>query len=369
LKPGNVLLARVEDSQHQRHPTAIYIHREGMKPGWFEPKITDFGLAKRLEDGGQMTIAGKVFGSPSYMPPEQASGNWGEVGVLADVYSIGAILYCLLTGKPPFLSSNVVVTLMQVCEVNPAPPNLINPQIDTDLNAICLKCLEKSPPDRYASCRELAEDLSRYLEGLQPLAAQAATQARPQNSAYGSPFEKGPGNARTAWAIPGVQVGLVGLLTALLIGVGLETVWMCMISAMTAAFYFAAPWIPRRKRRGKPDPTKRRISHIWGLYLLGSTFTFLAGEIRGIALLDLLPVIVLEYALVYAFAGFVLTESLYPVSLLCFLAALVAAALVIAWIPTSGPVVFGAVFLVGIGFATWKLGWPFKKSRPSFQDT
>jgi serine/threonine protein kinase len=131
-----------------------------------EPHITDFGLAKQLgrPKSGQ-THTGTVLGTPSYMAPEQAQGRTNEIGPACDIYSLGAILYELVTGRPPFRAENPLDTLMQVIDHEPVPPRLLNPSIDHDLETICLKCLEKNPANRYVSAEELASDLQRYLNG------------------------------------------------------------------------------------------------------------------------------------------------------------------------------------------------------------
>lgn len=129
------------------------------------PCVTDFGLAKMLASGGPATRTGAIVGTPSYMAPEQAAGNLAEVGPLSDVYSLGAILFELLTGRPPFDETNPLDTLVQVLEGEPASPSQIRPDVPRDLELICLKCLEKSPENRYQSAEALAEDLERYLQG------------------------------------------------------------------------------------------------------------------------------------------------------------------------------------------------------------
>lgn len=141
-----------------------------------EPKVTDFGLARKTDDDSGMTRTGAVMGTPSYMPPEQAAGKTAEVGPLSDVYSLGAILYCLLTGRPPFQAANPMDTLLQVMEREPVSVSTINPEIQRDLETICQKCLQKETGKRYASAQELAEDLGRWLRG-EPIQARAVSNA------------------------------------------------------------------------------------------------------------------------------------------------------------------------------------------------
>ena len=134
------------------------------------PKVTDFGLARRIEGGSELTLSGVPMGTPSYMAPEQARGEKGAVGPATDVYALGAILYEILAGRPPFRAETSTGTLQQVLHDDPVPPSRLNSGVPRDLATICLKCLSKEPQRRYASAAALAEDLRRFLRG-EPIAA------------------------------------------------------------------------------------------------------------------------------------------------------------------------------------------------------
>jgi serine/threonine protein kinase len=142
-----------------------------------QPLITDFGLARRVAGDSGLTATGAVLGTPSYMSPEQASGRQSDVGPHSDVYSLGAILYELLTGRPPFCAASAVATLRQVTDNPPIAPHKLNDDVPQDLETICLKCLEKSPHVRYHSASELAEELGRFLDH-EPIQARPASPVR-----------------------------------------------------------------------------------------------------------------------------------------------------------------------------------------------
>jgi WD40 repeat protein len=174
------LAASIAEAIDYAHSRGI-IHRD-IKPANVlldttgKPRVTDFGLAKRLGQDSGLTATGQIIGTPNYMPPEQARGNSEEIGPLADVYSLGASLYHLLTGRPPFQAATIVDTLAQVVTQEPARPREINPAIPQDLETICLKCLEKVPARRYRSAGDVAGELRRFLAGL-PIAARPVGRA------------------------------------------------------------------------------------------------------------------------------------------------------------------------------------------------
>jgi hypothetical protein len=163
------LVATLARAMHTAHQRGI-VHRD-LKPANIllsadgTPKITDFGLAKRLDRASLHTQSGSILGTPNYMAPEQAGGSSKNIGPAADVYSLGAILYELLTGRPPFKGEHLLDTLDQLRWQAPVPPRRLHPQVPRDLEAICLKCLEKERTRRYATAEALAEDLGRFLRG------------------------------------------------------------------------------------------------------------------------------------------------------------------------------------------------------------
>ncbi|HTU92076.1 MAG TPA: tetratricopeptide repeat protein [Gemmataceae bacterium] len=165
------LLEQLAQGMHAAHQRGI-VHRD-LKPDNVllaedgTPKITDFGLAKRVEVGEGLTVSGVIMGTPSYMAPEQARGKSKsqEVGPAADIYALGAILYEMLTGRPPFRAESILDTLQLVLHDEPVPPTRLQPRLSRDLETICLKCLRKEPGQRYESALALADDLQRFMAG------------------------------------------------------------------------------------------------------------------------------------------------------------------------------------------------------------
>src|SRR5438034_1209391 len=167
VRRATELIAKLARTVHYAHENGI-LHRD-IKPGNVlldkegEPHLTDFGLARLVETEGTVTRTTEMLGTPSYMAPEQACGNNAELTGAADIYGLGAVLYQLLTGTPPFVGRSTYETVRLLLETDARQPRLLNPKVDRDLSTICLKCLEKDPQRRYSSALALAQDLERWL--------------------------------------------------------------------------------------------------------------------------------------------------------------------------------------------------------------
>lgn len=169
----------IAEAIHYAHEQGI-LHRD-LKPSNVlvdaatdQPRVMDFGLAKRLDGESSLTMTGQILGSPHFMPPEQADAQRGKVGRRSDVYGLGGILYFLLTARPPFQGDSLEATLGQVLNAEPVSPRLLNPALPRDLETICLKCLNKEPDRRYATAQAIREDLGRFLDG-EPILARPTT--------------------------------------------------------------------------------------------------------------------------------------------------------------------------------------------------
>jgi WD40 repeat protein/tetratricopeptide (TPR) repeat protein len=230
------LTMRVAEAVQYAHEKGV-IHRD-LKPANVlldaqgHPKVTDFGLAKKLQADSGLTHTGQVMGTPSYMPPEQAEGK--SVGPSADVYALGAILYCLLTGRPPFQAATPMDTLLQVVGQEPVPVRQLNATVPRDLETIGSKCLQKEPGKRYDSAAALAEDLRRYLVG-EPIAARPV------------------GTAERAWRWCRRNPAVAALLTT----IGLVLVGVTMGSVALASYFRRQEAVQRDLVNDKTELARR----------------------------------------------------------------------------------------------------------------
>jgi serine/threonine-protein kinase len=268
------LIGCVARAVHYAHQRGI-IHRD-LKPANIlldaqgQPYVSDFGLAKRLQADGKMTETGAVVGTPAYMAPEQAAGKKGEVTTQADVYSLGAVLYQLVTGRPPFQAGTPLETLLEVMEKSPQPPGKLNPQLDRNLEAVCLKCLEKDPQRRYGSAAELADDLERWQRG-------EPTLARPPSAWQAVRFWLRQHFGAAGWLV------VLGLLFGLLMGVGtLAIIVHPTIGPGAAAAYRRLPSLdPPWWARARPIPGWAALAIFWALVSLLSVLGLItAGLVR-----------------------------------------------------------------------------------------
>jgi serine/threonine protein kinase len=343
------LVARIARAVEHAHRHGI-LHRD-LKPSNVlideddQPVVTDFGLAKRTHAGGSgagLTQTGVIVGTPSYMAPEQAVASSAEVGPASDVYSLGAMLYELLTGRPPFQAASAVDVLLLVRSEEAVRPRLLNPGIDADLELICLKCLEKSPVHRYPTAARLADDLDAFLQG-EPVSARESSLAyfvsRLFRETHHAPVMENWGGL---WMLHSLNLlllcvvtnamGLMGVrdhLTYLLLwGIGL-VVW-------GAAFW---SW---RRRGGAVTFVERQMAHGWAAGVAASIGVFVIEVLLELEPLTLTPVLGVIAGMVFLFMAGTVSGWFYVPAVLCF-----AAGVPIAIFPVVGPTLFGLVAALG----------------------
>jgi hypothetical protein len=307
-------------------------------------KIADFGLAKRLDSEHSDTQTGAVLGSPSYMAPEQAEGKIRALGPATDVYALGAILYELLTGRPPFVGASLLETLEQVRYHDPAPPQTLQPTVPLDLATVCLKCLEKKPAERYLSAAALADDLDRFLRGEPIVARSAGLVDQVTRLLRHSQVDVNFG----AWATLALSVAPIPLVVhagvfvflrqrpeypVAALGVSMVTVLLVLYMLLFA-------------RRGAlhlvPAGQLRQIRSVW----LGHMFGFVIVPITVVRMIE--PTTIEEWFLIYAlwliqvsgtfFALGASAGHMYLTAGFCL-----GLALIIPWIPAYAPLVVGCL--------------------------
>jgi serine/threonine-protein kinase len=340
-------LMQISLAVHHAHEKGI-VHRD-LKPSNVlidtaldEPLVTDFGLAKRVEGGASLTGTGAIVGTPSYMAPEQATGQ-SKSSPVADVYSLGAILYEMLTGRPPFQAASVVDILLQVRSEEPVRPRLLNSRIDPDLELICLKCLEKRPEYRYPSALSLADDLRRYLNS-EPVQARSSSLVyffgRLFRETHHAPVMENWGGL---WIGHSIFIFLLCLLTNILYWldwrdpVGYLALWSIGLIVWAMLFW---NW---RRRAGPVTFVERQVAHAWAAGVIASIGTFLVEWLLKQPALVLTPILAVLSGMVFLFKAGTLTGWFYVAAALSFLAAVP-----MALFPSVAPLLLGIVS--GIGF-------------------
>jgi hypothetical protein len=321
------LLATVADAVQAAHTRGV-LHRD-LKPSNIlidvegRPHVSDFGLAKRLEADASVTHTGAILGTPCYMSPEQAAGSRGDVGPASDVWSLGAILYQQLTGRPPFQASSPMDTLLAVLESDPPVPRSIDPRVDRDLEMIALKSLQKPQELRYASAAELAADLRAFLAG-EPVAARrggiADIVARLFRETHHAVVLE---NWGLLWMWHSVVILALCVTTDVLAWQGVTTRWPYLVLWAGGLALWAPIFWALRHRTGPVTAVERQIAHIWGAGVIASIMLFWVEGLLGLPVLTLSPVLALVAGLVFFAKAGILSGAFYIQAAVLFATALV----------------------------------------------
>lgn len=286
-------------------PSNILIDQDG------RPLVTDFGLAKRIEDDSSLTHTGAILGTPTYMAPEQAAGSRGRIGPTSDVYSLGAILYQMLTGRPPLQGASAMETVLLVLEQEPLPPRLLNPRADASLEMMALRCLQKPPDLRYPSAKALADDLRAFLAD-EPIAARSGR--------FGHVVARWL--SETHHAVVLENWGLLWMwhsAVLLLICAVTDTMrWQ----QITSPLPYAAIWVAAmgawalifwtlRRRSGPVTFIERQIAHIWAGSVITIALLFPIELLLGLPTLSLSPVLGLVSGCVFLVKAGMLSGRFY----------------------------------------------------------
>ncbi|MCI0377222.1 MAG: serine/threonine protein kinase [Gemmataceae bacterium] len=339
-------LAHIARAVHHAHEKGI-LHRD-LKPSNVlvddsdQPLVVDFGLAKRVEGDASLTGTGAILGTPSYMAPEQAAGA-GLATPATDVYSLGAILYELLTGRPPFLAATAVDTLLLARSEEPVRPRLLNPRIDLDLELICRKCLEKRPQHRYASAAVLADDLEAFLHG-EPVSARSSSLVyfvtRLFRETHHAPVLEHWG---LLWIWHSVKITLLCAATSALYAAGLRSHWPYLGMWSVGLVLWGIIFWNLRRRGGPVTFVERQIAHAWGAGVTATIGIFIVEVLLGLPVLILSPVLAVVAGMVFLFKAGTLSGWFYVAAALSFAAAIPMAVLG----PPLSPLLFGVVTAFG----------------------
>jgi serine/threonine-protein kinase len=336
-------------------PSNVLIDRDG------RPHVTDFGLAKTWKSelptrgepaqrsGMPLTVSGAIIGTPAYMAPEQVSNSRGKPSPASDVYSLGVILYEMLTGRPPFQGATPVDTLLLVLDQDPVRPRLLNPKVDPDLELICLKCLQKEPELRYASAAELAADLEAFQQsedvsvrswGLRNLRLLFSQLFR---GTHHAPVME---NWGVLWMAHSVAIFVQCVLTTWMMWGGVESPWWYLLLWGGGLGLWGVFFWQMRKRGGPVLFVERQVAHVWGGAVLATTGVFVVEvllrrkypDMKPLTLSPILPVIA---GMTFVVQAGMLSGEFYVWAVVMFLTTVP-----MALFPDYGPLIFGAATAV-----------------------
>jgi len=336
------ILAQVAEAVQAAHQRGI-LHRD-LKPSNILidpdgcPHVSDFGLAKRLEADASVTHTGAILGTPCYMSPEQAAGSRGDVGPASDVWSLGAILYQMLTGRPPFQAASPMDTLLAVLESDPPVPRSINPAVNRDLELIALKSLQKPADLRYSSAGDLAADLRAFLAG-EPVAARRGGLADVVSRLFRETHHAVVlENWGLLWMWHSVVLLALSVTTDILAWQGVTTRWPYLVLWAGGLALWAPIFWALRHRTGPVTAVERQIAHIWGGSVICSVLLFWVEDLMHLPVLTLSPVLALVAGVVFFAKAGILSGAFYFQA-----AALFATALVMCRFPAHAHILFGVV--------------------------
>ena len=341
-REGVRLLIPICRAVHYAHQNGI-LHRD-IKPSNIlidesgRAKLTDFGLAKQEGVHESLTRTGAVLGTPTYMSPEQANGRVNAMGPASDVYSLGTVLYHVLTGRPPLLANSPVELALKILEQDPPAPRLLEPKIDRDLEMIVVRCLQKPPDLRYASAEMLAQDLEAFLRD-EPVAARsgqlAQVVARLFRETHHAPVLE---NWGLLWMWHSLVVFVACALTeavqmsGVTYRISYATMWTVGLSAWAMVFWAL------RNRMGPVTFVERQVAHVWGASIIAIGSLFLLEWWLDLPCLTLTPLLAVIAGMVFVVKAGILSGAFYVQALCLFLAAIP-----MAIFPTIAHLIFGAV--------------------------
>ncbi|HEY4263497.1 MAG TPA: serine/threonine-protein kinase [Schlesneria sp.] len=339
-------------------PSNILIDEEG------HPFVTDFGLAKRVKSDASdshliglhsITQSGAILGTPSYMAPEQAAGNRGHVSTASDIYSLGAILYAMLTGRPPFQAESALDTVLMVLEQDAVPPRMLNPKVDPDLEMIALKCLQKPQDLRYATADTLADDLEAYLAN-EPISARSTHLSQIITRAFRETHHAAIlENWGLLWMWHSLVVFSLCFITNLMQWEGVSDRWPFAALWSVGVGTWAMIFWELRRRSGPITFVERQIAHLWAGSSLASMLLFGLEALLQLPVLSLSPVLALIAGNVFLAKAGILSGKFYIQATALYLTAFAMALITRLPVTNFGLILFGFVlagsfFLPGLKY-------------------
>ncbi len=330
-------------------PSNILIDNDGLT------FVTDFGLAKRVKtDRGDsrsaglqgLTHSGAILGTPSYMAPEQAAGSRGEVSSASDIYSLGAILYAMLTGRPPFQAETAVDTVLMVLEQDAVPPRMLNPKVDPDLEMIALKCLQKPQDLRYATADALAQDLEAYLAN-EPISARSTHLSQIITRAFRETHHAAVlENWGLLWMWHSLVVFVLCLVTNVMQWQGVSDRWPYAALWSVGVGAWAMIFWELRRRSGPITFVERQIAHFWVGSSFSSMLLFGVEALLELPVLTLSPVLPLIAGNVFLAKAGILSGKFYIQAIALYATSFAMAAVSKLPVPNFGLILLGIVLAV-----------------------